>query len=333
MSVSNWETISALATAAGTLALAVVTVWSLRSANRAARIAEAALIDQRRPVLVTSRLDDPKQKIMFVDRHWIPVDGGRAVAEHVDGVIYLVISLRNIGAGIAVMRAWAARPGILTSAVDHVPIEELRLQTRDLYVPAGDIGLWQGALRDPDEDTHAPIAEAIAAREPISVDLLYSDHLGDQRTIARVNLVPADGGWLANTGRHWDLGKENARRNHQNGSRLQRSRRSVDDVISAAPAGLRGDPGAGRDQPGGRGATGSARRTPGPTARRATPPPRRRSRAASASMCALEASAPAVSICVRSLVQPRPKYAHSDPLSPIPCCYPLQFLLLSNPFL
>jgi hypothetical protein len=68
MSEGNWETISSLATAPGTLVLAAVTVWSLRSANRAARVAEAALIDQRRPVLVTSRLDDPKQKIMFVDR-------------------------------------------------------------------------------------------------------------------------------------------------------------------------------------------------------------------------------------------------------------------------
>jgi hypothetical protein len=232
----NWETISALATAAGTLALAAVTVVSLRSANRAARVAEAALIDQRRPVLVSSRLSDPRQKIMFVDQRWVAVDGGRAVAQHTDGVIYLVISLRNIGAGIAVMRAWGVRPGILTSGVDHIPVEQLRLQTRDLYVPAGDIGLWQGALRDPDEEAHAPIAEAIAARQPISVDLLYSDHLGDQRTIARVNLVPmpvdhGDDGdegdhvrWFANTGMHWDVDPSDPRTTRLNGSHLPSSR-------------------------------------------------------------------------------------------------------------
>jgi len=247
MSVGNWETVSSLATAAGTLVLAVVTVWSLRSANRAARIAEAALIDQRRPVLVQSRVDDPKQKIMFVDQHWVVVDGGRGVVEHIDGVVYLTVSLRNIGAGIAVMRAWAVRPGILTAGVDHVPVDEMRLQTRDLYVPAGDIGLWQGALRDPDDDVHAPIAEACATRQPISIEMLYSDQLGDQRTICRVNLVPMETGpWLANTGRHWDLTPERTRRNHQNGSRLL--------------AGLRGPPlevidggGGGVDAAGGQG--------------------------------------------------------------------------------
>ena len=228
MIVSNWETISSLATAAGTLVLAVVTVWSLRSANRAARVAEAALIDQRRRVLVTSRIDDPRQKIMFVDQRWVSVEGGFAAAQHVDGVIYLVVSLRNVGAGIAVMRAWAARPGILTSAVDPVPLEELRAQSRDLYVPAGDVGLWQGALRDPDDHAHASIADAIAAREPISIDMLYSDHIGDQRAIVRVNLVPVPGHddkerWLANSGRHWDLGRLDPRHNHQNGSRLQPS--------------------------------------------------------------------------------------------------------------
>jgi hypothetical protein len=257
VSVTDWVTISALATAAGTLALAAVTVISLRSANRAARVAEAALIDQRRPVLVSSRLSDPMQKIMFVDQRWVSVDGGRAVAQHVDGVIYLVISLRNIGAGIAVMRAWGVRPGILTTGVDHVPVEELRLQTRDLYVPAGDIGLWQGALRDPDDTAHAPIAEAIAAHQPISVDLLYSDHLGDQRTIARVNLVPApikDGEdevrWLANTGRHWDLDPRDPRNTRLNGSRLPSSRwRARTDVISTASARPRGHLGAGRDDP------------------------------------------------------------------------------------
>jgi hypothetical protein len=212
VSVNNWETISSLATAVGTLALAVVTVVSLRSANRAARVAEAALIDQRRPVLVASRLSDPMQKIMFIDQRWFHVEGGHGIAEHSDGVVYLAISLRNIGTGIAVMQAWAVRPGVLTSGELHLPVETLRHQTRDLYIPAGDVGLWQGALRDPDDDAHAPIAEAIATGQPITVDLLYSDHLGAQRAIARVNLVPVkDGQWLSNTGVHWELDRQDPR--------------------------------------------------------------------------------------------------------------------------
>jgi hypothetical protein len=63
---TDWATISSLATAGGTLILALATFASVRSANRSARIAEAALQEQRRPVLVPSRLDDPVQKIMFV---------------------------------------------------------------------------------------------------------------------------------------------------------------------------------------------------------------------------------------------------------------------------
>jgi len=69
--VADWVTISSLATAAGTLALAGATFSAVRSSNRSARIAELALQEQRRPVLINGRLDDPVQKIMFADGHWI----------------------------------------------------------------------------------------------------------------------------------------------------------------------------------------------------------------------------------------------------------------------
>jgi hypothetical protein len=52
----DWATISAFATAAGTLALAGVTVGSIRSANRAARAAEQSLLAAQRPLLITSGL-------------------------------------------------------------------------------------------------------------------------------------------------------------------------------------------------------------------------------------------------------------------------------------
>ena len=63
---TDWVTISALATAAGTLVLALATFASVRSANRAARVAERSLLAGLRPLLVPSRLDDPPQKIGFV---------------------------------------------------------------------------------------------------------------------------------------------------------------------------------------------------------------------------------------------------------------------------
>src|SRR5881394_3832282 len=107
----DWTIVSSLATAVGTLVLAVATFAAVRSSNRYARIAEAALQEQRRPVLGPSRLEDPKQKIMFLERHWVSAAGGRAAVEHIDGAVYMAISLRNVGSGIAVCQGWAVRPG------------------------------------------------------------------------------------------------------------------------------------------------------------------------------------------------------------------------------
>ena len=133
---TDWPTISSLVTGAGTLVLAVATFGAVRSANRSARIAEAALQEQRRPVLAQSRLEDPVQKLMFVDEHWVSAAGGRAAAEHVDGSVYLAISLRNVGSGIGVCQGWAVRTGFGTSRTMPTPaaLEEFRIQTRDLSV-------------------------------------------------------------------------------------------------------------------------------------------------------------------------------------------------------
>lgn len=210
--MADWATISSLATAGGTLVLAVATFASVRSANRSARIAEVALQEQRRPVLVQSRLDDPAQKIMFADQHWVHPPGSRGWPEHLDGVVYLAMSLRNVGAGIGVCQGWGIRAGLQPASIEHFPESEYRPQTRDLYVPAGDVGVWQGALRDRSDPHYDEVARAVERREPISIELLYSDQVGGQRTISRFNLVPVDRdarppeeNWLLNTGRHWYL--------------------------------------------------------------------------------------------------------------------------------
>ena len=212
--MADWATISSLATAGGTLVLAVATFASVRSANRSARIAEVALQEQRRPVLVQSRLDDPDQKIMFVDRHWVHAPPGGAVLEHVDGNVYVALSVRNVGAGIGVCLGWTVQSGLQGARVDHAPESEFRTQTRDLYVPAGDIGIWQGALRDASDPAYREVVEAIESREPLTIDLLYSDQVGGQRTISRFTIVPSgrDDGqgpvWLLSVGRHWYLDRE-----------------------------------------------------------------------------------------------------------------------------
>src|ERR1700683_3467708 len=111
----DWTTISSLATAVGTLVLGFATFAAVRSSNRAARVAEAALQEQRRPLLAPSRLEDARQKIMFLGGHWVTAPGGHAAVEHIDGIVYLAISLRNVGSGIAVCQGWVARPGEGTS--------------------------------------------------------------------------------------------------------------------------------------------------------------------------------------------------------------------------
>ncbi|HEV3282098.1 MAG TPA: hypothetical protein VG032_10915 [Acidimicrobiales bacterium] len=198
-----WATVASLATAAGTLVLALATFSAVRSSNRSARIAEAALQEQRRPLLAPSRLDDPQQKIMFLEGNWVDASGGHGVVEHADGIVYLAISLRNVGSGIAVCQSWAVRPGLSRTSIIHAPLEEFHLQSRDLYVPAGDIGMWQGALRNPDDPVRAEVVDAIKTGQPITVELLYSDQVGLQRTISRFALTPADDTWLAGLSRHW----------------------------------------------------------------------------------------------------------------------------------
>ena len=100
------------------------------------------------------------------------------------------MALRNVASGIAVLHGWhlwPRRAGLRRSAP---AVEEFRTQTRDLYVPAGDISFWQAAMRDPTTTLHAPVREAIATGGPLSVDLLYGDHEGGQRTITRFYMVP-----------------------------------------------------------------------------------------------------------------------------------------------
>ena len=204
---TDWSTISSLVTGAGTLVLAVATFASVRSSNRSARIAEAALQEQRRPVLAPSRLEDPVQKLMFIEGRWASTAGGRATVEHVDGRVYLAISLRNVGSGIGVCQGWVVKAGLGSprNMPTHAAEDEFHLQTRDLYIPAGDIGMWQGALRNPDDPVRAAVAAAIDAREPLSVELLYSDQVGLQRTITRFGLISAADSWLTNVTRHWYL--------------------------------------------------------------------------------------------------------------------------------
>jgi hypothetical protein len=222
--MTDWVTISGLATAGGTLVLAVATFSSVRSANRAARSAERALQVGLRPVLFSSRLQDPDQKIRWMGDHWARLRGGGAVLENVEGVAYLAMSLRNVGSGLAVLHGWRVEPSPTADSVEAIQQargnmvrpdpEDFRPQGRDLYVPPGDISFWQAAIREPQDPQRNLVLEVVEGRESLIIDLLYGDHEGGQRTISRfsVSQIPGQNtDWICSVVRHWNLDRQDPR--------------------------------------------------------------------------------------------------------------------------
>ncbi len=208
---TDWVTISALATAAGTLVLAMATFASVRSANRAARVAERSLLVGLRPLLMPARLEDPTQKVSFVEGKYLVAPGGSAVAEASGDAVLLAAPLRNVGSGIAVLHGWHFYPGRITRA-DHLEPEEFTRLTRDLYIAVGDLGFWQGTFRDPSAPGFVEAREVIEAHGDWTVDLLYGDAEGGQRMISRYAMLPReDGLWLASAGRHWNIDRDDPR--------------------------------------------------------------------------------------------------------------------------
>lgn len=208
LSASDW---ASLATAGGTLVLALATFASVRSANRAARTAERALLSGIRPLLFPSRFQDSLQKVTWVDQHITPVAGGHGTLEVTGSVAYMTMSLRNVGSGIAVLHGWFVWPEWEPST-PHPTVEQFRRLTRDLYIAGGDVGFWQGAIRDPGEPLFAQLQAALGERRVFIVDLLYSDHEGGQRTISRFALRPTENaGWLCTVARHWNLDRADPR--------------------------------------------------------------------------------------------------------------------------
>jgi hypothetical protein len=148
------------------------------------------------------------------------------VVEEVDGVIYMAISLQNVGSGIAVLHGW--RVGVFEVLTPSASPEEMRAnpvmtrpdpatfrpQSRDLYSPPGDLSFWQAAIRTPGDPDRPRVEAAIAGTSPLIIDLLYGDQEGGQRTISRFTVTRYagnDGEWFAAVTRHWYLDRENPR--------------------------------------------------------------------------------------------------------------------------
>jgi hypothetical protein len=185
--MADWVTISSLATAGGTLVLAVATFSSVKSSSRSARVAERSLLSGQRPVLIPSRDDDPIERVRFGDAVILWVGGHGASLELHGGRVYMAIALRNGGNGLAVIHGWRVEISERTGT-EAPPVEAFRHQQRDLYIPAGDTGFWQGAIRERDDPDHQPLRAAMSNGARVMVDLLYGDYEGGQRTIARFGI-------------------------------------------------------------------------------------------------------------------------------------------------
>ncbi len=207
----DWETASSLATAGGTLVLALATFSAVRSANKAARVAEQALLVGTRPLLVASRLNDVQQKIFYGDGKHELLEGGRGTAELDNGIVYLAISVRNAGRGIAVLHGWQFLPG-RQGARDRPDPAAFHPQQRDLYVAPNDIGFWQAAFRDQADPCYDAAVAAVSSGEVLTIDVLYGDHEGGQRAITRFTLQRGGSGvWIASVIRHWNLDRPDPR--------------------------------------------------------------------------------------------------------------------------
>jgi len=157
--------------------------------------------------------------VQFADGRVFAAGAGFALVREDKGVVYLAIQVRNVGAGMALLRGYHLEAESAESARrdprgaarhrrgDPAPAtSSFSEQQRDIYVAPAGVGFWQAALRDPSDARHAAMLEAIQTDGRITVDLLYTDHEGGQPAIARfVLLGEPEGRWRPEVTRNWSV--------------------------------------------------------------------------------------------------------------------------------
>jgi hypothetical protein len=185
-----------------------------------------------RPVLIPSREGDPTERVRFGDDVFVNVPGHGAAAKVAHDAVYLAIALRNAGTGVGVIHGWRARaqpqgtrpgaslllgddPGeVAASPIQVRPdVAEFRRQQLDLYVPPGETGYWQGAMRDPQEPGYDEVMAAVQSDAGLFIDVLYGDYHGGQRTILRLGVTawPNVDGHRTTVLRYWNLDQDDPR--------------------------------------------------------------------------------------------------------------------------
>jgi hypothetical protein len=150
--------------------------------------------------------------VLWSDQHVVRLDGGRAIVEELNGVIYLAIALRNVGRGIALLHGWHPNPDRAFSNEPHADLADFRRLSIDLYIAAGGSGYWEGAVRDEDDPVRPGLLNALRERRVFTIDVLYGDQQGWQRTVSRFAVVPTgDDGWFGQVARHWNIDQPDPR--------------------------------------------------------------------------------------------------------------------------
>jgi hypothetical protein len=90
------------------------------------------------------------------------------------------------------------------------------MQMRDLFIAGDDVGFWQAAIRQASNDPEYPaLRQRVRDTEQFTIDLLYGDHEGGQRTITRFLMAPISHEgvtrWYPSTVRHWNLDRSDPR--------------------------------------------------------------------------------------------------------------------------
>jgi hypothetical protein len=211
--MADWATISSMATAGGTLVLAIATFGSIRSANRSARVAELSLLAGLRPLLIPSREEDSSERVRFGDGVILTVPGHGGAVRIENDRVYLAIALRNGGSGLAVIHGWRVEVAERITDTSRPDPDSVRRNTRDLYIPAGDTGFWQGAIREPSDPQYDELRHAAEQRSRVMIDILYGDHEGGQRTITRFAISdwPEVEGERAEVLRYWNIDRAEPR--------------------------------------------------------------------------------------------------------------------------
>jgi hypothetical protein len=104
-----------------------------------------------------------------------------------------------------VLKSWSVIASRAQADQDVGNLADFRLLSRDLYIPAGGTGFWQGAMRDANDRQRADVEAALRNGE-LTIDVRYQDHFGGHPAVSRFFLRRLDdGSWFASVVRHFTV--------------------------------------------------------------------------------------------------------------------------------